>query len=274
MSFSHSINLVKLISFLIILIVFAYTHDASAITNTQSMDFEKSSNQYISITDGSQSGLDVTGDITIEAWVKIESLDNTGGVPIINKGDGLLDSGYALSLENYGTNDYRIWGQFCQNSNCSTASQKTGTTNLYNYIGQWVHLAITWQAGTSNEVQLYVNGVEDGDGSVNQKNASAIRNTAKSFYVGASQYNNAINKYFDGMIDEVRVWNDVRTPTEIADNMMVSLSGGESNLVSYWNLNATSSDKTSNANTLTLVNSPSYSEEPAHQLSCSISGLF
>jgi len=39
---------------------------------------------------------------------------------------------------------------------------------------------------------------------------------------------------FDGLIDEVRVWRDLRTNEEILDNMHVRLAGNEDDLVGYW----------------------------------------
>jgi hypothetical protein len=45
----------------------------SAPTTNRSLDLERSSSQYAYITDGSQSGLDITGDLSISLWAKFES---------------------------------------------------------------------------------------------------------------------------------------------------------------------------------------------------------
>src|SRR5207247_6557818 len=37
-------------------------------------DFESANNEFFSITDASQNGLDITGDLTISCWVKFESV--------------------------------------------------------------------------------------------------------------------------------------------------------------------------------------------------------
>ena len=62
----------------------------------------------------------------------------------------------------------------------------------------------------------------------------------------------------EGAIDELRVWNDVRTQAEIKANMHTELSGSESNLVAYYNFNdgsgTTSTDLTSNSNDGTMAN--------------------
>ena len=45
--------------------------------NTHSLDLELGSSQYAYIDNGDQSGLGVTGDFTIEAWVRIETFGAT-----------------------------------------------------------------------------------------------------------------------------------------------------------------------------------------------------
>jgi hypothetical protein len=40
--------------------------------------------------------------------------------------------------------------------------------------------------------------------------------------------------YFLGAVDEIRIWNVVRTPTELQSNMHTRLAGNEPGLVGYW----------------------------------------
>jgi len=60
------------------------------------------------------------------------------------------------------------------------------------------------------------------------------------------------------MIDEVRIWDDVRTAAEIAANMHIDLAGSESNLVAYYKMSNGSgtslTDNSSNSYTGTLTN--------------------
>ena len=64
--------------------------------------------------------------------------------------------------------------------------------------------------------------------------------------------------YHTGKIDEVRIWDDVRTQAEIQDNMYKELVGNESNLVAYYNFNdgrgTSVLDLTSNDNNGTMTN--------------------
>jgi len=66
----------------------------------------------------------------------------------------------------------------------------------------------------------------------------------------------AWNVYYKGKIDEVRIWSDVRSETEIRENMCKTLVGNESNLVAYYSFDNSSGailqDLTANANNATL----------------------
>ena len=61
----------------------------------------------------------------------------------------------------------------------------------------------------------------------------------------------------DGTQDEFRIWEDVRTQTEIQANMYAELDGDEAGLVGYWKLNegtlTTAEDSTSNENDGTIT---------------------
>ena len=45
-----------------------------------------------------------------------------------------------------------------------------------------------------------------------------------------------LNAFFDGHIDEVRIWNSAKTEAEISSMMNMELSGLESNLVAYYKM--------------------------------------
>jgi len=68
-------------------------------------------------------------------------------------------------------------------------------------------------------------------------------------------------KFFDGLIDEVRVWNDIRSDAEVDDNKLTELVGNEAGLAGYWKLNNDYLDETSNNNDLTAVAAPVFSTD-------------
>lgn len=90
----------------------------------------------------------------------------------------------------------------------------------------WYHVAVTYDAGTGNMV-LYKNGVQVASAS------SVPGYTETALYIGA--FSGSYN--FSGMIDEVRIWNVVRSAAEIAGSMNCELTGDEPGLLAYYNFN-------------------------------------
>ncbi len=89
----------------------------------------------------------------------------------------------------------------------------------------WRHVAITFISGNQ---RLYLDGVLDGTavlgGSMNNNPSIPLNIGA---WIGGTGYARA-------MIDEVRIWNIVRTQDEIRQTMSTQLTGLEPGLVSYW----------------------------------------
>lgn len=119
-------------------------------------------------------------------------------------------------------------------------------TNDVLKISEWNHIAVTFD-GTIYKV--YANGIL-----VNSTNFAS----GKTPY-GYGQNNiGRIDNYFVGKIDEVRIWNVVRTESQIKDNIMCNLSGNESGLVGYYRMDyndgSTLYDITSNGKNGSLTN--------------------
>ncbi len=113
-------------------------------------------------------------------------------------------------------------------------------------IGKWEHVSWTYE---NNLVTVYVNGESLG--------TTFSRGPLAN---GAILYWNIIGKSpshsLHGEIDEVRIWNDVRTLIEIKDNMFKELNGNENGLVAYYKMTegsgTTVTDNSSNSNNGTI----------------------
>ncbi|MCD4736580.1 MAG: right-handed parallel beta-helix repeat-containing protein, partial [Bacteroidales bacterium] len=65
------------------------------------------------------------------------------------------------------------------------------------------------------------------------------------------------HRYFDGKIDEVRIWDNARDSTQIRENMYLTLTGTETGLAGYWQMNEGTGKKAYTyvgGNTGTLIN--------------------
>lgn len=222
--------------------------------NTKSLDLELSSSQYAYITDGLQTGLDVTGDMTMEFWVKLETALSGSYTQLrfITK--------YNFTGNQVGYNFDYIWNSGTPQLRWSHSSDGSAGTYAARSINQtipaatWTHIAVTYDASAA-DCEFFVNGSSIGNGT-GTLNTSTF-NSNESFRIGADSSGN----YLDGLIDDVRVWNDIRTSGEISNNYNKQLVGNEAGLVGYWTFNGNYWDKTSNNNDLVAVNAPVFSTD-------------
>lgn len=216
--------------------------------NTKSIDLELSSSQYLSITNGDQTGLNITGDISMECWIKAESLGTLQY--LIFKSVGAT-GGYFFQISTDGKIRFKIEAQ-----NGSDITALNTDAAQITSAGVWYHIAVTMDVSVP-EGKVYINGSSV---AVTQSpsNATSIGTNTLDFAIGSSS---AGSSYFDGLIDEVRIWDVLRTPTEISDNYdkVLSSPGSEANLQGYWQMEDDLTDSSQNSNTLTNNNSATFS---------------
>jgi Concanavalin A-like lectin/glucanases superfamily/Protein of unknown function (DUF1573)/Secretion system C-terminal sorting domain len=97
--------------------------------------------------------------------------------------------------------------------------------------GTWYHVAVTYDAGT-NTMILYKNGIQVATGLPNLTYTGETNQ-----YVGAFNGGGGPANLWDGQIDEVRIWNVVRTQAQLAASSGCELTGDEPGLLAYYNFN-------------------------------------
>ncbi|MGI9241180.1 MAG: LamG domain-containing protein [Verrucomicrobiales bacterium] len=99
----------------------------------------------------------------------------------------------------------------------------------------WHHLAVTY---SGSETQWYFNGAPLGPPRAVAGVAVADQNHRIGSRLDA--------EFFDGWIDELRIWDVARSGDEIADNFGLSIAPDETGLVAYWNFTDGYGDVTGN----------------------------
>lgn len=116
-------------------------------------------------------------------------------------------------------------------------SRNNTNSDLQLETGKWYHIACAFDNGY---ITVYINGSEklsnahSGKYSVNlgRKHLDNETNSARCFWIG---YSYESNRYFDGDISEVRIWNKTLTKDEInAPNHFYSVDPASEGLISYW----------------------------------------
>lgn len=198
---------------------------------TQCADLESGSSQYGS--KASPTNLAQTDDITCEAWVNLESY--AGTKTIMSRINGTTN-GWTWHIDSSG----RVFLGGARAADDSVLSLQSVP------LARWVHLASSIDSSGASGV-IYMNGVSVGVTFTNNANTAFLTPTA-DFRIGAGT---GATNFFDGKLSDVRLWDVVRTSTQIKDNMNQQLVGSETNLVGYWKLDGNFNDSTSNANNLT-----------------------
>ena len=93
---------------------------------------------------------------------------------------------------------------------------------------QWLHVAMTWD-GPNTTLRTYVNGALRI--TTKSPDATKLITTASPFYMGC---NPPYYGCFNGLVDELRVWNVKRSDAEIMGAYNKALVGNEAGLVGYW----------------------------------------
>jgi hypothetical protein len=162
------------------------------------------------------------GDQTYEAWVKpnSECSQSIGNNTPLGTGNFIL-----FCRSNY------WYISYLDSSNSWIERQ----TSLRVVSGAWVHLAVVRSGSTvtafANNAQLsfWVNSAWASSAS-----QSTIKNDYYALYVGGT---GASNQYFNGLVDEVKVWDSARTLTQIWNGANSLENVSQANLLMYWDFN-------------------------------------
>src|SRR5205823_8390013 len=161
-------------------------------------------NAWVTVADAAS--LDLTGALTLEAWVNPIAI--VTGRTVILKEAG-TEEVYSLYADE---NMPRPLAAVRINSAYSTT---TGTTQLP--INTWTHLASTYDGTT---LRLYVNGTQVGS----TPTTGNIDVSSGVLRIGG----NAIwGEYFSGLIDEVRIYNRALTAAQIQTDMNTPVGSPE-----------------------------------------------
>ncbi len=201
--------------------------------------------------------------VTLEGWFKTDTLhttlDDWDFVAACGTRAGLATQVVQLMLHGDGTN-VKIRGVIGDDSGGGRSTAIVGSTSIS--TGVWYHAAITYDGSNLN---LYLNGSSD---ATPVALSGATLNTPvgvhDSFFVGCIGISDetTIGDYFDGLLDEIRFWNDARTSAELDDNKSLELNGNEAGFVGYWKFNNDYTDsQTAGNNDLTPSGSPVFSTD-------------
>ncbi|MEM9544949.1 MAG: LamG-like jellyroll fold domain-containing protein [Bacteroidota bacterium] len=185
-----------------------------------------------------------SSDFTLEIWFKSDNTTINGTMPRVFTWWGAPNS----RLEGGD-----IDGDFILFTKTVSGTTEFIDTNVFIRDGEWHHFAITRQG---NDYIIYIDG--------NLTNAfNKSIDLYNYFRIGNWNGTLILNSQWIGDLDELRLWNQARSQSDIQSTMNCELIGNEACLVGYWNFNqgtpagdntglTTLTDLTSNGNDGTL----------------------
>jgi alpha-tubulin suppressor-like RCC1 family protein len=173
------------------------------------LHFDGNSTSYVSIPNNAT--FDLTDEVSLEAWVKPESVSLVWDYHTIMGNNSNSDKGGYSLISGY--------------DNDEAAFMFNGPITTYlvpNILSagapidhdSWYHLVGTYSANT-NDIKFYVNGLLYDQAS----QTSLIGLTNKNFYIGGDPENDSVaTDEFKGVIDEVRIYNRALDAIEVMEH--------------------------------------------------------
>lgn len=165
--------------------------------------------EYLKIDDAAQSGLDITGDLSISLWVNFDS-DAPSAQSLVSKFDhDSNNESYALVM-NHTDNQLDFWAD-ADGVPLSSAVPGISAVKAWSFnpvVGAWYHIVVVYSGG---DADLYINNVKQHDVVLNALDTS-IYNSSAPFEVGSIP--NAARES-DLKLDELGIWNQTLKKSDV-----------------------------------------------------------
>jgi hypothetical protein len=171
----------------------------------------------------------LTGSFTVEAWVNADAANTFSrifdfGVPKgSHDGDNNIWAGFEADT---GKMKFEVWDGI-ERSDVTYFF----TTEVFP-LHTWVYVSVVFDQPNSMGY-IYWNGALKGSGPLVLSPGNTVHRTDAFF--GKSNWTQ--DRFFDGAMHDISVWNDKRSLQEIRSDMNTVFDGNESNLVLYYPLN-------------------------------------
>ncbi len=215
------------LSISITILILVLTFSFNAISQNRGLVFNQLNDNYVVVPDNPT--LNITNNFSLEFWLvprKTEAF-----ATILQEGEcyGSQQSYFVIQRE-----DTTINFVFNCSGNCNYYNEYKCDTKLR--LGDCQHIAISY---SSDGVKIYIDGLLQPGHYTNGAYCGDLYESPKDFWVGSYRYlNGTTGAYFDGLLDELRIWSKVLTQNEINSNMNNALTGDEIDLLLYYNFDS------------------------------------
>jgi concanavalin A-like lectin/glucanase superfamily protein/MBG domain-containing protein/type IX secretion system substrate protein/SprB-like repeat protein len=171
----------------------------------------------------------VTNELTVELWMLPRSagfsriISSYQGSSVVLAGEIVLDT-YDATFNNGKALRFIVSG-------AGNVTQIFSVPNVLT-LNAWNHVAATFNSGV---IKIYVDGVLKGTSGLAP--FSSLPTSASTVTIGEDRVQGPAAEYFNGQMDEIRIWNTAREESDFIAAMNSCLTGTESGLELYYKFN-------------------------------------
>ena len=182
-------------------------HGATTTTGklSSAYQFDGTGNTYIEVPHSNS--LNMTGAVTVSAWIKADSwqIEKHQGTIVGNDTWSDRTYGYVLRAGANGVLSFAV-------STAGTSLWREATSSAFMTTGNWYHVVGVFNG--SDTVSVYINGIQKGTSTVQ---AGPMSPSYMDLLIGKAPYGSDGNgRAFTGAIDEVQIWNKALSGEEIS----------------------------------------------------------
>jgi hypothetical protein len=196
----------------------------------QALSFDGTDDK-VTLGDSSQLSFSKDNAFTIEAWVQASVIGSRNTI-FGKMANANPYTGYQFQSADPGILRFYLISDLAVNNAIAVATDSSVLAD-----NKWHHVAVTYDGSSDiSGIQIYADGNLLPTTPIETSLTGEITNNTPVI-IGARSPGD-LN--WNGQMDEIRVWNTVRTSNEIADNMDSVLVGNEAGLISYYPFDHTS----------------------------------
>ncbi len=182
----------------------------------------------------------VSTDFTVAAWI---NSDNVGsqGQRVFCYDESNSPAGFSLSLGDGGSGRLRFYVRGA--SGGGGVILDVTNSDYFLSSNTWYHVAITHSTSGNNARKIYINGVLVASDTYTSNPSGKA---GRASIAGETDDGETSNR-FNGEIDEMSIWSDDLTQTEIRNLMCKKLAGNETDLMAYYRFDETTGTIASDA---------------------------
>ncbi len=195
----------------------------SSFASTNSFTFD---GNYDYVDVGNPASLQITGALTVSAWVKRDTNASQNQYVIVSKDNTASTSsrGYLLNV-NPTTSKFQFVIFY---DSVGSVELVASTSSVV--AEQWTHIM---GVNDGTDLKIYINGVLE---NTNVGGGGVINNTSADFNIGRRFGSNTALGYWNGKIDEVAVWNTDQSENASAIGETIPTDLSTYNPISWWRM--------------------------------------